>query len=267
MSFRHHALSRRSLYRALAFSFCAHALLLVGVSVVERPALSEAQGGVRVQASLRDSGAVAGGMRESALPKSPVPAPVVSSPLHRSAEPRAAELKPERALRPLAVPQEAPVAVTAPAEPASGPPAVDSLSGAGAGRRTKVAGGVGGESAARGGDAVAGEGAAGAGASVAAEDMRHYRVALASAAKRFKRYPPLARERGWEGTVEVAVLLHASIPRPEVKLVRTSGRELLDTQALEMLAQAVRVAELPQGLRGRDLRIDLPVRFSLEDER
>ena len=34
-----------------------------------------------------------------------------------------------------------------------------------------------------------------------------------------------------------------------------------------MVAQAVRVAEVPGGLRGRDLRIELPVRFSLEDER
>ncbi len=157
--------------------------------------------------------------------------------------------------------------VVAPVEPVRGPQAVESVSGVASGRRTKVAADGGGESGVRAGDAVGGEGMAGTGASVSADDMRHYRVALASAAKRFKRYPLLARERGWEGTVEVAVLLHAAIPRPEVKLVRTSGRELLDTQALEMLAQAVRVAELPQGLRGRDLRIDLPVRFSLEDER
>ncbi len=265
MSFRHHVLRHRSLCRALAFSFFAHALLLVGVSVIERPALPEALGGVRVQASLRNSSAPAVGARESAWVKTQALAPVASPPARRSAEPREAERKTERALRPLVVAEEAPVAVAAPAESVSGPQAVDSVSGAAAGRRTKVAGGVGGESGARGGEAVAGEG--GAGASVSAEDMRHYRVALASAAKRFKRYPPLARERGWEGTVEVAVLLYAAVPRPEVKLVRTSGRELLDTQALEMLAQAVRVAELPQGLRGRDLRIDLPVRFSLEDER
>ena len=267
MSFRHHVLRHRSLCRALAFSFFAHALLLVGVSVIERPALPEALGGVRVQASLRNSSAPAVGARESAWVKTQALAPVASPPARRSAEPREAERKTERALRPLVVAEEAPVAVAAPAESVSGPQAVDSVSGAAAGRRTKVAGGVGGESGARGGEAVAGEGGVGAGASVSAEDMRHYRVALASAAKRFKRYPPLARERGWEGTVEVAVLLYAAVPRPEVKLVRTSGRELLDTQALEMLAQAVRVAELPQGLRGRDLRIDLPVRFSLEDER
>ena len=265
MSFRHHVLRHRSLCRALAFSFFAHALLLVGVSVIERPALPEALGGVRVQASLRNSSAPAVGARESAWVKTQALAPVASPPARRSAEPREAERKTERALRPLVVAEEAPVAVAAPAESVSGPPAVESANGAVTGRRTKAAGGVGGENGARGGEAVAGEG--GAGASVSAEDMRHYRVALASAAKRFKRYPPLARERGWEGTVEVAVLLYAAVPRPEVKLVRTSGRELLDTQALEMLAQAVRVAELPQGLRGRDLRIDLPVRFSLEDER
>jgi protein TonB len=56
-----------------------------------------------------------------------------------------------------------------------------------------------------------------------------------SVARRFKRYPPLARERGWEGTVEVALNVR-------------SGRTL------------------PEGLRGGGFRVLLPVRFSLESE-
>ena len=117
----------------------------------------------------------------------------------------------------------------------------------------------------RAGGGSAGDGGPG---EVPADELRHYRVALASAARRFKRYPPLARERGWEGTSEVAVVLRAGLPHPpEVRLTRSSGRELLDAQAMEMVAQAARVAEVPNGLRGRDLRIELPVRFSLEDER
>ena len=99
---------------------------------------------------------------------------------------------------------------------------------------------------------------------VSADDLRQYRVELAIAARRFKRYPGLARERGWEGVTEVALSVSAHLPVPEVILVRSSGHPVLDRQAVEMMTQAARAAVLPESLRGRDLRIMLPVRFSLE---
>lgn len=101
---------------------------------------------------------------------------------------------------------------------------------------------------------------------VSADDMRQYRLSLASAARRFKRYPALARERGWEGTAEIALNVSSLMPVPEAVLVRSSGRNLLDEQALEMIAQAARITNLPEGLKGRDLRILLPVKFSLEGD-
>lgn len=97
-----------------------------------------------------------------------------------------------------------------------------------------------------------------------ADDLRQYRVELAIAARRFRRYPGQARERGWEGVTEVALSVSAHLPVPEVILVRSSGHPVLDRQALEMMTQAARAAVLPESLRGRDLRIMLPVRFSLE---
>ena len=102
---------------------------------------------------------------------------------------------------------------------------------------------------------------------VSGDDLRQYRLSLASAARRFKRYPALATQRGWEGTVEVALNVSALAPVPEVVLVRSSGRSVLDEQALEMLSQAARVTALPDGLRARDFRIVLPVQFSLENDR
>jgi protein TonB len=101
---------------------------------------------------------------------------------------------------------------------------------------------------------------------VSVDALRQYRVSLASAARRFKRYPPLARERGWEGTVEVALNVRAGRTLPEVVLMQSSGRELLDEQALAMVSQAARVTPLPEGLRGGGFRVLLPVRFSLESE-
>lgn len=99
---------------------------------------------------------------------------------------------------------------------------------------------------------------------VSADDLRQYRLSLATAARRFKRYPALAKERGWEGTVEVALDVYAAKPVPEVGLVRSSGRSVLDEQALEMMLQAARVTALPEGLNGRDFRVLLPIQFSLD---
>jgi protein TonB len=101
---------------------------------------------------------------------------------------------------------------------------------------------------------------------VSADDLRQYRLSLAISARRFKRYPALARERGWEGTAEVALDVNALLPVPEVVLVRSSGRGVLDEQALEMMTQAARVTNLPQSLNGRDFRVLLPVQFSLESD-
>lgn len=99
---------------------------------------------------------------------------------------------------------------------------------------------------------------------VNADGLRAYRVSLAIAARRFKRYPALARERGWEGTTEVALLVSSRFPAPEVILLRSSGHPVLDRQAQEMMTQAAQATVLPESLRGRDLRIVLPVKFSLE---
>jgi len=103
-------------------------------------------------------------------------------------------------------------------------------------------------------------------AGVSADDLRQYSMSLGIAARRFKRYPALARERGWEGRAEVALIFSAPLPLPEIVLVRSSGRTVLDEQAVEMMTQASRVATLPDGLKGRDFRLSKPVEFSLESD-
>lgn len=125
-----------------------------------------------------------------------------------------------------------------------------------------------GYSPARGGAVVAGTAVSSgreAREGVNADDIGQYRMSVAAAAKRFKRYPPLARERGWEGVVEVGVIVRARTVVPEIVLVRSSGRALLDEQALETISQAARVSVLPEGLRGKDFRENFPIKFSLED--
>lgn len=101
--------------------------------------------------------------------------------------------------------------------------------------------------------------------SISTEDLSQYSLQLGKNLRRFKRYPTLARERGWEGTVEVTLNFNALLPMPEAVLARSSGQVVLDEQALAMMTQAVRVTTLPEGLKGRDFRVAKSVKFSLDD--
>ncbi len=101
--------------------------------------------------------------------------------------------------------------------------------------------------------------------SISQDGLREYRLNLSREARRHKRYPALARQRGLEGVVIVMVSTRAGLPVPQVSLSRSSGQEVLDQQALEILGLAVRAASLPDSLRSRDFAIDLPIHFSLDE--
>ena len=100
---------------------------------------------------------------------------------------------------------------------------------------------------------------------VSSETLSEYRLSLARVARRFKAYPPLARDEGWQGEVIVVVAIHAGMATPVVSLGRSSGHQLLDQQALEMVSHAVQNADFPEGLRGKFMSISLPVEYSLAD--
>lgn len=100
---------------------------------------------------------------------------------------------------------------------------------------------------------------------ISAEERSQFRLSLIISTKRFKQYPRLARERGWEGTVEVALNFSSRTSAPEIALTRSSGQSVLDEQALEMATRAAQVTTLPEGLKGRDFSLSLPVKFSLDD--
>lgn len=100
---------------------------------------------------------------------------------------------------------------------------------------------------------------------VSQDGLREYRLNLGREARRYKRYPAMARERGLQGVVVIVVSTTAGIAVPQVSLSHSSGHSVLDAQALEMAVLAVRFANLPESLRGRDFALDLPIRFSLEE--
>lgn len=101
--------------------------------------------------------------------------------------------------------------------------------------------------------------------STTVEELGQYRLNVARSARQFKVYPSLARDNGWEGVVHVSVVMAMGMANPAVSLDRSSGHRVLDRQALEMVEQAVSLAIMPEGMRGRNLSISLPVEYRLAD--
>jgi len=89
-----------------------------------------------------------------------------------------------------------------------------------------------------------------------------YRLEIISTAKQFRRYPPLARENGWQGKAEVRVSFEGA-HQPAISVSRSSGYAVLDRQAVETLSKAL--APLPPMLLGRSFELDFPVMFSLDE--
>ncbi len=104
------------------------------------------------------------------------------------------------------------------------------------------------------------------GEGVDAEGVRQYRLALAVAARRFRRYPVRALEEELGGTVEVLVAVAAGGQPQEISLARSSGHDSLDNAALDMMRQAVPRTAVPERLRRRAFVVNLPVVFDLANE-
>ena len=98
-----------------------------------------------------------------------------------------------------------------------------------------------------------------------AEGIGEYRLGLAREARRFKRYPTVARENAWTGVVVLMIQGAASSAVPMVSIDQSSGHAVLDAQALEMLEKATRLAPLPDSLMGKRFAISLPIHYRLDD--
>lgn len=92
-----------------------------------------------------------------------------------------------------------------------------------------------------------------------------YRAALIAEAARYKRYPRFARDNGWEGKVEVRMVIAPDGAITSLRAARGSGYSILDRQALEMVRSAKTETAIPEGLRGKAFSVDIPVIFSLRD--
>jgi protein TonB len=101
------------------------------------------------------------------------------------------------------------------------------------------------------------------GADVDADSVGRFRMQVIEAAIKLKRYPRAAVDNNWEGKVDVRVTFGSDGRRKSVVIVRGSGHEILDKQAVDTVIKAE--VPLPAGLRGKEFAFDIPVIFNLKD--
>jgi protein TonB len=100
---------------------------------------------------------------------------------------------------------------------------------------------------------------------IEADALNRYRLALGVEARKARRYPEASRTRGQEGTCEIYVVLSRSGGMPLVLAGKSSGSTTLDDGAVAMVRIAAERTPVPQELQGRNLKIPLRIRFSLDD--
>jgi protein TonB len=87
--------------------------------------------------------------------------------------------------------------------------------------------------------------------------------ALHTRLSQYLTYPPLARHRGWEGTVLVGLRIESDGRLDEIRVERGSGYPILDHSALKSLNRLGRLAEAAPWLDGRSMDMQLAVVYRL----
>ena len=92
-----------------------------------------------------------------------------------------------------------------------------------------------------------------------------YGKQLSGLIAKYQRYPRGAQLRGWQGTTQVQISVSAEGRMVNVVILRSSGFEVLDDQALKMVRQAAPLPQPPEALRGREFTVMVPIVFKLND--
>ena len=94
--------------------------------------------------------------------------------------------------------------------------------------------------------------------------IEKYRLALIEAASRYKHYPTDAMDRGWQGRVEVRLVVGSNGDIRNALIKRSSNYRILDDQALDMVKKGTGREPIPSALHGREFTLDIPVIFELQ---
>jgi len=97
--------------------------------------------------------------------------------------------------------------------------------------------------------------------------LARFRLELMEIARRYKRYPRIAQDNNWEGRVELRIAFAESGAISSMTVKKGTGRAVLDEEAQAMIRSAQPQAAIPPSLRGKAFTLEIPVDFSLKEER
>ena len=100
-----------------------------------------------------------------------------------------------------------------------------------------------------------------------AVSIRQYQIEVSGLAGKFKTYPRAARDNNWEGKVVIRVAVKANGINATYSVLESSGHEVLDKQALDMVTKGRSRAQIPPALRGKEFTFDIPVFYELKEDR
>jgi protein TonB len=100
---------------------------------------------------------------------------------------------------------------------------------------------------------------------VDAGSLEKYRIDVIQAARQFKRYPAAAMEKGWQGKVEIRLVIAPSGITRSSSIKTSSGYVVLDDTARTMVTNGRNKVAIPPALRGKEFVVDVPVIFDLKD--
>lgn len=96
------------------------------------------------------------------------------------------------------------------------------------------------------------------------QHIESYSSLLANAIAKYKQYPKIAQMRGWQGTVIADLEIDTKGAVISIKIKKSSTYEVLDNEALEMIKKASPFPAPPEGLRGKNFNVLVPISFKLE---
>lgn len=98
-----------------------------------------------------------------------------------------------------------------------------------------------------------------------AGSLETYRMDLLRMARKYKRYPRVAMDNNWEGRAVVRMVIGPNGLISSVSVTTTSGHQILDKQAIDMIQKAKPLVQIPAALRGKEFSVEIPVIYSLKE--
>lgn len=94
--------------------------------------------------------------------------------------------------------------------------------------------------------------------------LERYGRSLSSALARQQQYPRIAAMRGWEGEVQLRVTIARKGNIVATQVVHSSGFDVLDQNAVQLVTSAAPLPRPPETLQNREIQIIVPVHYKLE---